>query len=76
MALILLIMQIVSAIPTIISIVKMIIDLIHGLPAGERKAAEGQLRGILKKHLKTKDAPACQAELEAFHSDLKGKYGV
>lgn len=76
MALILLILQIISAIPTIIKIIKEIMDLIDQLNGPEKKAAQSQLSGILKKHLKNKDHAGCQEELKSFHADLKGKYGV
>lgn len=75
MPLILLILQIISAIPTIIKIIKMIMDLLKGLPVAERRAAETQLRGILKKHIKCNDPNGCHAELDQFHRDLVGKYG-
>lgn len=76
MALILLILQIVSAIPTIIKLIQEIMSLIHGLKGPEKKAAETQLGGILKRHLKSKDPSACHDDLMRFHEDLKGKYGV
>lgn len=76
MSLILLILQIISAIPTIFKIIKEIMDLIHQLNGPEKKAAEAQMRGILKKHLKEKDCDSCHAELKAFKENLKGKYGI
>lgn len=75
MSLILMIIQIIGAIPTIISIIGQIMKLIHQLKGQEKSAAESQLKGILARHLKGKDHKACQSELEQFHSDLKGKYG-
>lgn len=76
MSLILLIIQIISAIPTIIKIIKEIMDIIHELKGPEKKAAEAQLSGILKRHLGAHDPAAAHVELKAFHENLKGKYGV
>ncbi len=76
MSLIMIILSIISAIPTIIKIVQEIMALIHGLKPAEASAAQTQLKGILLKHLKSHDPVAAQKDLEQFHSDLKGKYGV
>lgn len=42
------VLQIISAIPTLIKIVKEIIDLIHGLPKGLQADAGNELKSILQ----------------------------
>ncbi len=79
MPIILLILQIVSAIPSIISTIKAIMDIIHGLKGDAKKEATSQLREILKKHTaknKPVAAGAAQAELADFLSDLRDKHGI
>lgn len=54
MPIILLILQIISAIPTVIKIVREIIQLIHGLPKGMQEDAAKELKGILESPANTK----------------------
>lgn len=79
MAIFLLILQIVSAIPSIISTIKAIMDIIHGLRGEAKKEATAQLKVILKRHTaknKPVAAGAAKADLEQFLSDLKDKHGI
>ena len=76
MGMILLILQIIMAIPSVIKIIKEILDMINGLDRGEKRAAQVQLRGILKKHAKGCQGDACHADLENFKTNLKDKYGL
>jgi len=71
---ILIIIQIISAIPSIIRIIKEILGLINKLPKAERKAARGKLKTILKDVDKTKTVSDVQAsELALFKEELKRK---
>lgn len=76
MALILLILQIIEAIPTIFSIIHEIMKLIDGLNGQEKKAAQAQFTSILRSHKGDKDHVAIKADLLQFHKDIKEKYGV
>ncbi len=76
MPLILLIIQIISAIPSLIKIIEEIMKIIHALPGPEKRAAEIQLKGILSNHLALGDEAMAKQDLEMFHGNLKGKYGV
>ncbi len=74
MALILMIIQIISAIPAIITLIKDIISVIHGLNGPEKKAAEADLKAIIKKHLTGHDPSGCEKELVDLHQNLMDKY--
>ena len=54
MPIILLILQIISAIPTVIKIVKEILDLIRGLPKGMQNDVAKELKDILQSASNTK----------------------
>ncbi len=76
MALALLIIRIILAIPTIIQLIHEIMKIIDELPKGEKAAAQAQLRGILTRHQGGHDPQGAHAELHAMKENLKGKYGV
>lgn len=76
MAVLLLILQILSAIPSLIKLVKEIWDLIDGQDGLEKKALRKELADIIKKHRanKFKDPDAAEKDLMAFHEHLLQKY--
>lgn len=76
MSLIMLIIGIINAIPTIINIIKEIMDLIHNLKGPEKVAAQKDLGVILKRHHKGgfKDRHGAEKELVDFKQNLMNKY--
>ena len=75
MAILLIIFQIISAIPTLIKVITTIIDLINGLKGSNREEAEQEFHGILRRHRRCHDNDTCEAELNAFRDKLKAKSG-
>lgn len=78
MGIVVLILQIISAIPTLIRVIKEIMDIIHGLKGEEKKAAQQDLTGIIKKHLKNgcKDHACAEHDLHGLAQNLRDKYGI
>lgn len=78
MALFFMILNIISAIPSIIRVIQDIMAIIKGLKGEEKKEAISQLRVILKKHTR-KDKPvaagAAKSDLEALRERLVNKFG-
>ncbi len=81
MGLLVLILQIITAIPSVIKAITAILDIIRGLKGDEKKEVQGRLREILIKHKKNglqgeQCQESCKQEIEEYHEYLKGKYGV
>lgn len=79
MPIFLLILQIVAAIPSIISTIQKIMEIIKGLRGEEKKEAQAQLKAVLKKHI-GKQKPVAQGaakkDLEDLLEHLQGKHGI
>lgn len=75
MPIFLLILQIVSAIPTVVKAVEAIIEFIKNLRGEKKLAALREFGAILRKHHNCRtdaEKAACQADLEDFHTRLTG----
>jgi len=73
MAWVLMIIQIISAIPTLIKIVREILALIRDLPRDERKAAQDELTDIVKAAAATPVSSHQASRLEALLARLRNR---
>lgn len=80
MAIILIILQIIGAIPTLLQIIRLIIGLLNKLPSDERKAGYLRLKDIVLKARRRQEKGLSMAEpahdLEKFLAELKVKCGT
>lgn len=73
---ILLILQIIAAIPGLVKAFKEIIDLIRELRGKDKEMAQAELSEIVHRHKMCHDKEGCEAEVNGLLERLKNRHGV
>lgn len=73
---ILLILQIIAAIPGLVNAFKTIMELIRSMRGKEKELAEAELSEIVHRHRMCHDKEGCEAEVNDFLDRLKNRVGA